>query len=476
MTTSDATATDEANAAAAAAEQPPAPETPAAEPAVRIRNLSKAYRMWSSPAARLRVPILESLAGAIPGKGGPSRWLRDKAHAQYHDFYALHDVSLEIQKGETIGIIGRNGSGKSTLLQLIAHILEPSGGSVEVNGRIAALLELGSGFNPDFTGRENVYLNAAILGLSREETAARFDDIAKFADIGEFIDQPIKTYSSGMVVRLAFAVNSMVEPDILIIDEALAVGDIFFQQKCYRFIKNEMKERTKIIVAHDLHAIQNLSDRVLVMSHGKVFFEGEPRQATALYTKLMQDETFAAPVGDTPSRVEGGNEAPQEKPPLPWRELAPDAISGRREVRFTHAALTDKDNRPLEVVDPEDRVRIHALVQVDKAPIDLIFGYIIHDRVGNYIAGDNHLPLRDGPTHCAETGTYHYTLYFTWPYLMPAEYTITIGIGEGDEPFSHTIQAWALNLFKVTATSTQYDVHCMVAHPIDHLTFEKWDG
>lgn len=195
--------------------------------AIRIQNLSKCYQIYGSPHDRLKqfvAPRMQCLLG--------------KPIKQYfREFWALKDISFEINKGETVGIVGCNGSGKSTLLQIICGTLAPTGGTVETRGRIAALLELGSGFNPEFTGRENVYMNAAVLGLSKKQVDDRFDDIAAFADIGQFIEQPVKTYSSGMYIRLAFAVAVNLDPEILIVDEALAVGDELFQRKCYSKIE-----------------------------------------------------------------------------------------------------------------------------------------------------------------------------------------------------------------------------------------------
>lgn len=201
------------------------------EIAIKVQNLSKCYHIYDNPRDRLKqfvAPRLQRLT-----------WQHPKQY--FREFWALKDVSFEVKKGETVGIIGRNGSGKSTLLQMICGTLTPTQGSIETNGRIAALLELGSGFNPEFTGRENVYMNASVLGLSNKEIDARFDDIVAFSDIGDFIEQPVKTYSSGMMVRLAFAVIAHVDADILIIDEALAVGDAFFTQKCMRFLRGFMK-------------------------------------------------------------------------------------------------------------------------------------------------------------------------------------------------------------------------------------------
>ena len=218
-------------------------------------------------------------------------------------FTALNDVTFTVQKGASLGIIGRNGSGKSTLLQVVCGILRPSSGGVSVNGRISALLELGAGFNPEFTGVENIHLNASILGFSRGEIEEKFDDIAAFAEIGDFIYQPVKTYSSGMYVRLAFAIAVHVDPEILIIDEALGVGDIFFQQKCIQYMRNLMERCTKVIVTHDMHAVANMCEQVIVLDKGRVIYQGTPIKGIEMYTRLIHDESsvLAAQGGD-PSR------------------------------------------------------------------------------------------------------------------------------------------------------------------------------
>jgi lipopolysaccharide transport system ATP-binding protein len=249
-----------------------------AEFAIRVQGLSKHYQIYETPRDRLRqfcLPTLRRLAGL--------------ASRQYFtEFQALHDVSFEIKKGETVGIIGRNGSGKSTLLQLICGTLTPSSGSVLTQGRIAALLELGSGFNPEFTGRENVYMNAAVLGLDRAEIDLRYDDIVAFADIGEFIDQPVKTYSSGMAVRLAFAVAINVDPEILIVDEALSVGDELFQRKCFSRIEAiRAKGATILLVSHSGGQIVELCDQAVLMDAGEKLAIGTPKQIVGWYQKLL---------------------------------------------------------------------------------------------------------------------------------------------------------------------------------------------
>ena len=238
--------------------------------AIRVQNLSKSYHIYDQPQDRLK----------------QSLWRGRKQF--YREFWALRDVSFEIRKGETIGIVGRNGSGKSTLLQMIAGTLTPSAGTVEVNGRVAALLELGSGFNPDFTGRENVFMNGAILGLSEAEIAQRFDQIAAFADIGDFIDQPTKQYSSGMYMRLAFAVAVSVDPAILIIDEALSVGDEAFQRKCFARIDAIQQNGAAVIfVSHSPQVIIELCGSALLLDQGELVMTGKPKSVIAQYHKLI---------------------------------------------------------------------------------------------------------------------------------------------------------------------------------------------
>ncbi|MBZ9888586.1 ABC transporter ATP-binding protein [Mesorhizobium sp. BR1-1-3] len=246
--------------------------------AIRVRDVSKHYVMFERPEDRFKqmiVPRLERLIGRPPRR-------------YFRDFAALSGISFEVGRGETIGIIGRNGSGKSTLLQIICGTLQPTSGSVEVNGRIAALLELGAGFNPEFTGRENVFLNASILGVPRKEMEWRFDDIARFADIGPFLDQPVKTYSSGMYVRLAFAVAINVDPDILVVDEALSVGDEAFQRKCYARIEDiKDKGGTILFVSHGAQAIVQLCTRAILIDGGNKILEGTAKAVVNQYQRLV---------------------------------------------------------------------------------------------------------------------------------------------------------------------------------------------
>ena len=253
--------------------------------AIKVQNLSKCYQIYDEPVDRLKQFLLPRIWRAIGLKS------RD----YFRGFSALDNVSFELQKGDSVGIIGRNGSGKSTLLQIICGTLNPTSGVIQTNGRIAALLELGSGFNAEFTGRENIYMNAAILGLSKEEIDDSFDQIVAFADIGEFIEQPLKTYSSGMQMRLAFAVSVCVDPEILVIDEALAVGDMAFQQKCFVRLA-ELREAgvTILMVSHDIMLIRNYCNQGIYLDGGRVKFVGDAETAGEYYVRDMHAERQGA--------------------------------------------------------------------------------------------------------------------------------------------------------------------------------------
>ncbi|MGG7151233.1 ABC transporter ATP-binding protein [Clostridium neonatale] len=241
--------------------------------AIKVDHLGKMYKLYDKPIDRLK----ESL-GLIK-------------KSLHHEHYALNDISFEIKKGDTVGIIGTNGSGKSTILKIITGVLNPTTGTVEVNGRISALLELGAGFNPEYTGMQNIYLNGTMMGFTKEEIEAKVQEIINFADIGDFINQPVKTYSSGMFVRLAFAVAINIDPEILIVDEALSVGDVFFQAKCYKKFEDFKKEgKTILIVSHDLGSISKYCDKVILLNKGSKLAEGESKQIIDMYKKVLVNQ------------------------------------------------------------------------------------------------------------------------------------------------------------------------------------------
>ena len=254
-------------------------------PAIRVSSVGKTYRMWSSPGARLVVPLLVRAANFFRALNPRlAQQLIDAVHRRVHTHVALSDINLELGRGEALGIIGLNGSGKSTLLQIIAGVLPATTGTVQINGRVAALLELGSGFNPELSGRENIFINAAILGLSRRRVDEVLDDIIRFADIGNYIEEPVKTYSSGMALRLAFAVQVHTDPDILIVDEALAVGDAAFQAKAMTRIDSILAGGTTLLfVGHDLNAVKAFCHRAMLLEKGRIVHEGMPDEVITEY-------------------------------------------------------------------------------------------------------------------------------------------------------------------------------------------------
>ncbi|MEO0968133.1 MAG: ABC transporter ATP-binding protein, partial [Cyanobacteria bacterium J06639_18] len=256
------------------------------EIAIALKNISKCYKRYERPLDRLKEIL-------FPGK------------ARYQEFWALKDINLEICRGETLGIVGQNGSGKSTLLQIIAGTLMPTKGELEINGRISALLELGSGFNPEFTGQQNIFFNGQILGLSREEIEAKYDEIAAFAEIGDFIEQPVKTYSSGMFVRLAFSVAIHADPSILIVDEALAVGDIFFQQKCFNLLE-KLRDRgtTILLVSHDNQAILKLCNQAVILQNGQLTHSGMPSDIVPKYIEIFYSQNSKQPANIISSQAD----------------------------------------------------------------------------------------------------------------------------------------------------------------------------
>ena len=377
-----------------------------------------------------------------------SRLIDAEPKQYYREFSAVDNISLEIKKGETVGIIGRNGCGKSTLLQMICGTLNPSDGLIETQGRIAALLELGSGFNPEFTGRENVYLYASVLGLSRDQINQRFDNITTFADIGNFIDSPIKTYSSGMMVRLAFAVIAHVDADILVIDEALAVGDAFFTQKCMRFLREFMKTGTILFVSHDTSSIKNLCNRAVWLERGQMMQEGSPKEICELYleaffeaqqgvsstTKLkeIKNRDINLPLKD--QRLEFIN-ASNLRNDLQIFKFNPDAASfGKGGAQIQDVSLLNMHNQPLSWVVGGEPVRLRVNCQIISELHSPIIGFYVKDKLGQELFGDNtYLAYREHPQFCPANTDLQADFVFNMPLLPAGEYSITVAIANGSQ-------------------------------------------
>lgn len=406
--------------------------------AIQITNLGKRYEIYANPRDRLKQFVLPRL----------QRGAKQPAKQYFCEFWALKDVSFEIKKGETVGIIGRNGSGKSTLLQMICGTLNPTSGSIQTKGRIAALLELGSGFNPEFTGRDNIYMNAALLGLNSEEIDSRFDAIAAFADIGQFIDQPVKTYSSGMYVRLAFSVIAHVDADILVVDEALSVGDAVFNQKCMRFIRSFQERGTLLFVSHDMSSIQNLCKSAVWLNKGQVIERGASKKVAASYLQYTLQEVYGQEVKLTPATAETNSStdgliANQSIAELPFfdygsqiqvRDNLQDAsgwTAGGAEI--LSVALESVSGGDDTIFSGGEKVRIVIQAKANKDLHSPILGFVFRDRLGQDLFGENTLPFTATKVTPVKMGQNFFgNFVFRLPMLPNGQYAVFASVAEGD--------------------------------------------
>jgi lipopolysaccharide transport system ATP-binding protein len=452
--------------------------------AIRVRGVSKCYQIYDKPQDRLRQAVLPRLKRWFGQDAGEVRYFRE--------FWALRDVSFDVKRGGTVGIVGKNGSGKSTLLQIICGTMAPTAGEVEVRGRVAALLELGAGFNPEFTGRENVFMNASILGLSRQETESRFDEIAAFADIGDFIEQPVKTYSSGMVVRLAFAVIAHVDADVLVIDEALSVGDAFFSQKCMRYLRRFMQTGTVLFVSHDTGAVVSLCDTAVWLENGVKRLESSARMVSDRYLEaLVEDRQGKGTFGSVnaegsqialPSAADSGRvSAPRQETAAPsasvplgvhatpggdahapvtdarWEmlrnskyrndieifEFDPSGESfGIGQGRIVDVELQAADHRRISFVTGGETVILRIRAEALQPLASPILGFYVRDRLGQVLFGDNtFLSTQHAP--CAmEAGRQFLARFeFQMPILPMGDYSITAALAEGTQQ-DHVQHHW----------------------------------
>jgi lipopolysaccharide transport system ATP-binding protein len=445
--------------------------------AISVNNLSKCYQIYDNPRDRLKQLIMSIISRAL---GRPPRHY-------FRQFWALNDVSFEVKKGETIGIIGRNGSGKSTLLQMICGTLTPTSGEIRTTGRVAALLELGSGFNAEFTGRENVYMNAAVLGLSTEEIDRRFEEIVKFADIGQFIDQPVKTYSSGMYVRLAFSVIAHVDADILVIDEALAVGDAFFTQKCMRFLRQFMEKGTIIFVSHDTGAVINLCNRAILLNKGSVKQEGEPKEVAQKYLADLYASIQGEGLVDVASprvnseatitdsrdmRIEFVNST-KHRNDIELFSFRPDANSfGMGQGRISNVQLLDEKGRQLTWVVGGEKVILKINCSSNDHIFSPIVGFYVNDRLGQPLFGDNTfnfskatpLSIVSGDNFCAE-------FHFRMPILPVGDYSITASLAAGTQT-EHVQHHWIHEALLLKSHSTSVSTG-LVGIPMNQIRIGK---
>ncbi len=420
-------------------------------PVVVAKDLAKSYTLYPRPSDRLAHLFMP--------------WRK------YPAFDALKGVSFTVGRGETVGIIGQNGAGKSTLLQVVTGTITPSGGEVKVSGRVAALLELGAGFEPDFTGRENIMLNGTILGLSSRELKERTEEIIAFSELGPFIDRPVRTYSSGMFMRLAFSVAAHVDADLLIIDEALSVGDVRFTQKCLRFLKDFKQRGSILFVSHDLGSVTGLCDKAIWLDHGRVRAEGPAIKICEQYVGSLFEgavaETSAAPAQNLPAQPVSGEIVlmDEEAPPRASRPGATSVSAFNAEgsaFGSGGAAIIDAglfspaDGRRLTQVVEGHEVDLKVLVKAEVTVERPIMGFYVKDRLGQFLLGDNSY-WDTVPQPAIPAGErLAFRFRFRWPALARGTYTLTVGFADGS--MEHHIQRHWIHdavIFEVLSSSAR---------------------
>lgn len=429
--------------------------------ALEVNNITKIYKLYDKQIDRL----LEAF--------NPLKKI-------YHNkFYALNDVSFKVGMGEKIGIIGANGAGKSTLLKIITGVLNQTSGNININGRIAALLELGAGFNQDYTGIENIHLNGTIMGYSDEEIEEKVKKIIEFADIGDFIYQPVKSYSSGMFVRLAFATQIFSEPDILIVDEALSVGDIRFQQKCFRAMESIMKDKTVILVTHDIAAVTKFCQRVIWINKGQKMYDGEVTEGLKKYQGfiLQQQIEEKSKVGYSDFEVASGNSIKSEfaqrteLPPV----LSSIIIKGSKDALITHCGLIDENGKVTELIEPMQNVDFVMQIEYKKPVMHPIIGITVRDRLGNEVFSLN-TAMMEKDIEPAE-GSREYHIQFEMPALNKGEYLISPAVAEGYQD-DHIQLCWLDDAWVFRIKKRKFDLPGMIyldQASIKELQIEKED-
>lgn len=377
--------------------------------AIQVEHLSKIYKLYNKPSDRLR----EVLGRKV----------------EVREHYALRDVNFSVKRGETVGIIGTNGSGKSTVLKIITGVVTPTKGRVTVDGRISALLELGAGFNMEYSGIENVYLNGTMLGYSKEEIDAKLDDILRFADIGDFVYQPVKSYSSGMFVRLAFAVAINVDPDILIVDEALSVGDVFFQAKCYRkFEEFKRRGKTIVFVSHDLNNVSRYCDRAILLNKGDVLGEGDTKKIVDLYKQILVQQN-EAPEDEPDDDTADAFEAPASygkafERPFPRN---PEVLEyGNREAEIVDFTIEDAQGVPTNTIQKMEKFTIRMKVHFNENIDEVIYAFTIKDMRGTEITGTNTM-FEKYPVEPQHKGNTQVISFRQTMNLQGGEYLLSLG-------------------------------------------------
>jgi teichoic acid transport system ATP-binding protein len=419
------------------------------EYAIKVKDLSKMYKLYDKPSDRLK----ESL--------GLTRKVRCKEH------YALNNVSINVKKGETVGIIGTNGSGKSTILKIITGVLSPTSGNVEINGRISALLELGAGFNQEFTGIENVYLNGTMNGFSKEEIDERLDEILRFADIGDFVHQPVKTYSSGMFVRLAFAVAINIDPEILIVDEALSVGDVFFQSKCYhKFEEFKKMGKTILFVSHDLSSIAKYCDRVVLLDKGVKVDEGSPKKIIDLYKKALVHQLDETAGEDAESVQDGQEEMPEGQLWKSRLRINPKLTEyGNGYGEIVDFALMDSHGRITDTIDKGAEFTVKMKVRYHQHLEHPIVAFTIKDLKGTDLCGTNTM-YEKNEVEVVEDGDEIIVLFTQKMDLQGGEYLLSLGTSgfiQGEYTVYHRLyDVCNMTVFSDKNTVGVYDMNSQI--------------
>ena len=408
--------------------------------ALEIKHITKEYILYNSELDRLKEAF-------------------NPFKKTYHKkFYALDDVDFTIKQGEKVGIIGANGAGKSTLLKIVTGVLNPTKGEIVEHGKIAALLELGAGFNQDYTGIDNIKLNGTLMGYTDEEIQEKMQQIISFADIGEFINQPVKSYSSGMFVRLAFATQIFSDPDILIVDEALSVGDIRFQQKCFRAMESIMKDKTVVLVTHDTAAVTRFCQRVIWINHGKVMYDGEVNEGLKKYKEFLinqaieekGEEEFCANPEDSIEKQKESKESIDL--PLVPSEIVP---KGNGEAKIVRCGFFDEKMQKIDYVEPGQRVSFISEIEFYKKVERPLYGLSIRDRLGNDIIAINsemlHIQLPE------EIGKSEYRMDFVIPELNKGVYTISVAVAKGFQA-DHVQLCWLDDVWIFKIADREYDL------------------
>lgn len=419
--------------------------------ALEVNNVTKVYKLYDKQFDRLKEAF-------NPFKN------------DYHKkFYALDDVTFNVKVGEKIGIIGANGAGKSTLLKIITGVLNQSSGKINVNGKIAALLELGAGFNMDYTGMENIYLNGTLMGYNSDEMEEKAKKIMEFADIGDFIDQPVKSYSSGMFVRLAFATQIFSEPDILIVDEALSVGDIRFQQKCFRAMESIMKNKTVILVTHDTAAVTRFCQRVVWINRGQKMYDGEVTEGLKQYQgyilqqAIEEKEKVGGSDFDYGKRFDSNVKDNKIHLTHKKRDI-PEVLNsitpkGDGNAQITNCALFDLNGETTELIEPKQKLEFVMQVYFKKEIIRPIIGMTIRDRLGNEVFGINSEMLKIELQPAKDFK--EYALKFVMPQLNKGEYTISVAVANGFQD-DHIQLCWLDDVWIFRIGNREYDIPGML--------------